>query len=109
MSNKIKALLSIFAFSVFFVFGCHSVDARQVMTTAYSPHEQAGYMANGMWIQEGYVALDFLPLGTQVWLDGVPYIVGDRIGDGDYNHVDIVMNSYEDAIQHGRRYMDLQY
>ena len=32
-----------------------------------------------------------------------------RIGDGDYDHVDIVMNSYDDAIQHGRRYMDLQY
>lgn len=109
MSNKIKAVLSILTFcGVLFGF-CGSADARMVMTTAYTPHEQAGYMANGLWIQEGYVALDFLPLGTQVWLDGVPYIVGDRIGSGDYNHVDIVMNSYEDAIQHGRRYMNLQY
>lgn len=59
MSNKIKALLSIFALSIFFVVGCHSVDARQVMTTAYTPHEQAGYMANGLWIQEDMLHLIF--------------------------------------------------
>jgi len=52
MSNKIKAVLSILTFcGVLFGF-VGSADARMVMTTAYTPHEQAGYMANGLWTQE---------------------------------------------------------
>ena len=43
MSNKIKAVLSILTFCGILFGFVGSVDARQVMTTAYTPHEQAGY------------------------------------------------------------------
>lgn len=84
-------------------------NAYDIRCTAYTPYECGGYMANGLWIQEGYVACDFLPLGTIIYLDGVQYEVGDRIGEGSTDHIDIVMNSYDEAIEFGVRYKDLQY
>lgn len=76
--------------------------------TAYTPYEQDGIMANGLYVQEGYVACDFLPLGTAVWINGIRYIVGDRIGDGSDNHIDIVMNSYDEAIYFGVQYLECE-
>ena len=79
-----------------------------VYCTAYTPYECGGVMANGMWIQEGYVACDFLPLGTAVLINGRRYIVGDRIGDGSYDHIDIVMEDYEQAINFGVQYCECE-
>ena len=84
------------------------VGARTVMCTAYTAHENGAVMANGMVVQEGYVACDFLPIGAVVYLDGNRYVVGDRIGNGSDSHIDIAFSSYEAAIEFGVRYMDLQ-
>ena len=83
------------------------VSAWQVKCTAYTSYESGPTMANGMNVQVGYVACDFLPLGTVVYLDGQRYVVGDRIGEGSNNHVDIVFDNYDSAIEFGVQYMDL--
>lgn len=84
------------------------INAMTVMCTAYTSYESGGIMANGMWIQEGYVACDFLPLGTVVYINGQRYVVGDRIGDGSYNHVDIVFDDYNSAVEFGVRYLEME-
>lgn len=84
------------------------VSAWQVMCTAYTSYESGPVMANGMEIQEGYVACDFLPLGTVIYLNGQRYVVGDRIGEGSDNHIDIVFSDYDSAIDFGVQYMELE-
>lgn len=84
------------------------VGARTVRVTAYTTYENSNIMANGMEPQEGYVACDFLPIGTVVYLDGQRYVVGDRIGSGSYDHVDIFFSDYNAAIEFGVQYMNLE-
>ena len=99
---KLLAILSLL-----FVFAM-PVYGMQVRCTAYTTTENTGIMANGMEAQVGYVACDFLPLGTVIYIDGARYIVGDRIGDGTNNHIDIVFNSYDEAINFGVQYLDME-
>lgn len=59
----------------------------------------------GETVHVGGVACNFLPFGTVVVIDGVEYVVNDRCGiDG---CIDIFMESYEEAIQFGRRYKEV--
>lgn len=84
------------------------VGARTVTVTAYTAYENTSVMANGQEPFEGAVACDFLPLGTVIYLDGMRYVVLDRIGSGSYDHVDIFVNDYDAAIEFGVRYMELE-
>lgn len=101
MPKLLAILLLLISFAI-------PASAYQVRCTAYTSYENGPVMANGMRVQVGYVACDFLPLGTAIYLNGQRYIVGDRIGDGSNNHVDIVFNDYNSALEFGVRYMDLQ-
>lgn len=73
--------------------------------SAYTPYDCGTITATGETVHVGGVACNFLPFGTVVVIDGVEYIVNDRCGiDG---CIDIFMESYEDAIQFGRRYKEV--
>lgn len=73
--------------------------------SAYTPYDCGMITATGETVHTGGVACNFLPFGTVVVIDGVEYIVNDRCGiDG---CIDIFMESYEDAIEFGRRYKEV--
>lgn len=73
--------------------------------SAYTPYDCGTITATGEPVHVGGVACNFLLFGTVVIIDGVEYIVNDRCGiDG---CIDIFMESYEDAIQFGRRYKEI--
>ena len=73
--------------------------------SAYTPYDCGTITATGETVHVGGVACNFLPFGTAVVIDGVEYIVNDRCGID--NCIDIFMESYEDAIQFGRRYKEV--
>ena len=75
----------------------------EVWATAYTPYENSNITATGEVPKEGIIAADFLPLGTRVVIDDKEYIVGDRMGGGYTDRIDIFMDSYERAIEYGRR------
>ncbi len=65
-------------------------------------------MANGLPPSEGYVANNFLPFGTQIFVKelGRMFVVGDRIGD--LSELDIYMDSYKECIQFGRQQLTMK-
>ena len=70
--------------------------------TAYTP--TGTHTASGVYPVEGRtVACDHLPFGTMVRVNGHVYIVEDRFGAGHTDKLDIFMESYDKAIQFGRR------
>lgn len=63
-------------------------------------------MANGEIAHVGAVACNFLPIGTQVRIDGNIYTVKDRCGvDG---RIDIYMDSYEECMSWGVREVEVE-
>lgn len=69
-------------------------------STAYT--HTGNNMANGEKPYEGAVASNLVPLGTKIYIEGYGYfVVKDRIGHG--SQLDIFMDTYEKAIQFGRR------
>lgn len=73
--------------------------------SAYTPYDCGTITAAGETVHVGGVACNFLPFGTVVIIDGREYVVNDRCGiDG---CIDIFMESYEDAIEFGRRYKEV--
>ena len=73
-----------------------------VELTAYT--HTGSVMANGEYPYVGAVASNDYPLGTTVYIDGNPYTVADRMADGVYGVIDIFMDSYDEAVNFGRRY-----
>lgn len=73
--------------------------------SAYTPYDCGTITATGETVHVGGAACNFLPFGTVVVIDGVEYIVNDRCGID--NCIDIFMESYEEAIQFGRRYKEV--
>jgi len=70
--------------------------------TAYCP--TGNPTASGVYPVEGRtVACDHLPFCTMVRINGHVYIVEDRFGAGHTDKLDIFMESYDKAIQFGRR------
>lgn len=80
----------------------------EVWATAYTPYENSNITATGEVPKEGIIAADFLPFGTRVVIDGKEYVVGDRMGGGYTDRIDIFMDSYEEAIQYGRRRVTME-
>lgn len=83
-----------------------------MLVTAYtaSPDECGkadGIMANGERAVAGvHCAADHLPFGTRIRLpDGSERIVGDRFGGGYTDRLDLFMETKEEAIEFGRRWM----
>ena len=74
--------------------------------SAYSSYESGMYTARGHALRHGYVSVDpsVIPLGTEVYVEGYGYAVADDTG-GDIvgNRIDVAMDSYDEAIQFGRR------
>lgn len=83
------------------VISCH-VTAYTV-GDAYTPSD---IMANGEKAHVGAVASYDLPLGTKVRINGNIYTVKDRCGIP--NTIDIYMNSKQECVSFGKRYMDVE-
>lgn len=83
------------------VISCH-VTAYTV-GDAYTPSDT---MANGEKAHVGAVASYDLPLGTKVRINGVVYTVKDRCGIP--NTIDIYMNSKQECVSFGKRYMEVE-
>jgi 3D (Asp-Asp-Asp) domain-containing protein len=79
--------------------------------TGKNPGDKAyGITASGKKARDGYIACNWLPIGTLVIIDGKPYRVMDRGAKsefGDKKHhlkrVDIWMSSHKKALQYGRK------
>lgn len=50
------------------------------------------------------IAMDGVPFGTKVIIDGHVYVVEDRFGGGYKNRIDIYCNSKEEAFRFGRQF-----
>ena len=83
------------------IISCH-VTAYTV-GDAYTPSDT---MANGEKAHVGAVASYDLPLGTKVRINGVVYTVKDRCGVP--NTIDIYMNSKQECMRFGKRYMNVE-
>ena len=93
------------------------VFVQNVTATAYTPHENNGrrMTASGVSAVEGITcAADYIggykiPFGTIIeFPDGQRFIVQDRFGAGHNNRLDVFMESYNRAIQFGRRCFDIK-
>lgn len=73
-----------------------------VKLTAYT--HTGSVMANGEYPYSGAVASNDYPLGTIVYINGTPYTVADRMANGVHGVIDIFMDSYDEAVDFGRRY-----
>lgn len=54
------------------------------------------------------IAMDGVPFGTQVRINGNIYIVEDRFGGGYSDRIDIFMNSKAEAFNFGRQYIEVE-
>lgn len=93
------------------------VFVQNVTATAYTPYENNGsrLTASGATAVEGVTcAADYIggykiPFGTIIeFPDGQRFIVQDRFGAGHNNRLDVFMESYNRAIQFGRRNFDIK-
>ena len=83
------------------VISCH-VTAYTV-GDSYTPSDT---MANGEKVHVGAVASYDLPLGTKIRINGVVYTVKDRCGIP--NTIDIYMNSKQECMRFGKKYMEVE-
>lgn len=82
-----------------------SVFWLTVSMSAYTPHETGSRTtASGAKAKEGYTcAANFVPLGSVIIYNGHKYYVQDRMNPRYNRHVDIFMESYNKALQFGRK------
>ena len=67
--------------------------------------------ATGTWPSRGTVAVDpnVIPLGSELYVEGYgPAVAADTGGDIKGQRVDLYMDSYEEAIQFGRREVQVE-
>ena len=79
----------------------------ETVTFEATAYTWTGYRtATGTWPSRGTVAVDpeVIPLGTKLYVEGYgPAVAADTGGDIKGQRVDLYMDSYEEAIQFGRR------
>lgn len=78
-------------------------------TSAYSCGDgmtPSDTMANGEKVHVGAVACNFLPLGTQIKIDGNTYTVKDRCGID--NCIDIYMDTIDECDNWGRQMKEVE-
>jgi 3D (Asp-Asp-Asp) domain-containing protein len=96
-------------------------QAEQWIATAYCPCKACcgksdGITASGVKAKQGITcAINWLPFGTLVSVDGETYIVEDRGARSDFGdkkhhnkHVDIFFNKHSDAKKFGRRVVEVE-
>ena len=93
---------------VFLIFDSIPAMASMCTITAYS-NESGNLTASGEYTHDGGCACDFLPLGTEVLINGKKYVVNDRIGEGSTDHIDIWMDSTADALNWGVKRLDVEW
>lgn len=82
--------------------------------SAYTAHSDEtgrgdGLTASGRYAQAGRtIAMDDVPFGTRVEINGHMYVVEDRFGGGYTNRIDIYMDTKREAFQWGRRYLKVK-
>lgn len=103
MKKFVLAVLGCLALGMYQPTNAYTVTMN---VSAYTHSSQP--MANGEWPHVGAVAADDLPFGTRVIVNGRTYIVKDRFGGGYTNRLDIFMNSYDEAIQFGRQWLEVE-
>lgn len=101
-----KYILAIMLALVPLILG-NNVEAARVMNVSAYTHT-GNVMANGEYPHVGAVASDDLPLGTKVLVNGQEYIVKDRFGGGYTDRLDIFMDTYEQAIEFGRQWLNVE-
>lgn len=68
-----------------------------------------GITASGTSATEGRtIAMDCVPFGTKVEINGTVYIVEDRFGGNYRNRVDIYKTSRADACRFGRKHLPIK-
>ena len=67
-------------------------------------HPEHGIAADGRKAIPGYTAAaDDLPLGTEVYIEGIGWrVIHDRFGAGHRNRIDILVETKGEAWEHGR-------
>lgn len=88
--------------------GLGNVNADTVVMNVSAYTHTGNVMANGEYPYVGVVASDDLPFGTLVSVNGNTYVVKDRFGGGYTNRLDIFMDTYHDAIQFGRQWLEVE-
>jgi 3D (Asp-Asp-Asp) domain-containing protein len=89
----------------------NNYNYRKMITTAYSEYDSCHYdnciMANGERAYVGAVACNCLPIGTEIEVAGVKYVVRDRHSKQLECRVDIFfgggIDAYNKAIQYGKQ------
>ena len=68
-----------------------------------------GITASGTHVQQGrtIAAPSWIPFGTTVVINGISYVCEDRGGYISDNRLDIYMDSREDAVEFGRKEMEV--
>lgn len=54
------------------------------------------------------IAMDGVPFGTEVEINGRRYVVEDRFGGGYTDRIDIFMDSKSEALRWGRRWLEVK-
>ena len=68
-----------------------------------------GITASGVVARANHtVAMDGVPFGTVVEIEGQTYIVEDRFGGGYTDRIDIFMDTKAEAFRWGRRWLDVK-
>lgn len=83
-----------------------SMRSIVMAASAYSAYETSGYTARGSYLRRGLVAVDpnVIPLGTRLYIPGYGHALADDTGGAIRgNRIDLAFDSYEEAIQFGRR------
>lgn len=83
-----------------------SSEGIQMESTGYSPYETSGYTATGEYVRYGIAAVDtnVIPLGTSLYVEGYGNALAADTGEAiQGNRIDLAFNSYQDALNWGRR------
>lgn len=80
------------------------VQAERLMNVSAYTHT-GNVMANGEYPYVGVAASDDLPLGTKVLVNNQEYVVKDRFGGGYTDRLDLFVDSYDEAIEFGRKWL----
>lgn len=79
-----------------------------MVASAYSAHDpgNGSHTANGNKLRRGLVAVDpdIIPLGTDLYIEGYGYAIADDTGGAiQGNHIDLAMDTREEALIFGRQ------
>lgn len=86
--------------------GAEENEGMWMESTAYSPYEGGTYTATGDYVRYGIAAVDtnLIPLGTNLYVEGYGHaLAADTGGAIKGNRIDLAFDTYQEAINWGRR------